>query len=323
MATDRAFIMLAIMLVAVMIDRRALTLRNVALAAIVVLALAPENVLSASFQMSFAATLALVAAYEAISARAERSVSLADGRSGVAGKSWRFATGLFLTSLIAGLATTPFAAFHFQRLAPLSLLANLAAMPAVGLIVMPMALLAVVAMPFGLELVPLTVMQWGLDWMIAVADWVATATADAGAVTMAPAAALFVAVAGFLWLALWRERWRLLGIVAIAAAVPIALSARQPDVLVGDDGRTVAVRGADGRYQIMGGKGASFEIENWLRADADTRRPTRQGSRRRRRSATRSAALPSLARPEAKWRSSSRRTPSRKTAAARRSSSRR
>jgi competence protein ComEC len=56
--------------------------------------------------------------------------------------------------------------------------------------------------------------------------------------------------------------------------VPIALSAPQPDVLVGDDGRTVAVRGGDGRYQIMGGKGASFEIENWLRADADTRRPT-------------------------------------------------
>ena len=91
-----------------------------------------------------------------------------------------YAASLVLTSLIAGLATAPFAAFHFQRVAPLTLVANLAAMPAVGLVVMPMALVAVVAMPFGLEVVPLTVMKWGLGWVTFVAETTAGWSAGYG-----------------------------------------------------------------------------------------------------------------------------------------------
>jgi competence protein ComEC len=271
-ATERSFIMLAIMLTAVLVDRRAITLRNVALAALVVLAFNPESLITASFQMSFAATVALVAGYEAITARADRRLRLTDSIGPtILGRAARFGIGLFLTSLIAGLATTPFAVYHFQRLAPLTLVANLAAMPAVGLIVMPMALAAVIVMPFGLEVLPLSVMKWGLDWMVWVAKTVAAWSEGAGDVPMAPAAALILVVAGFLWLALWRERWRLAGLVPILAALPLALLAPRPDILVDESGTTVAVRGADGRYQIMGGKGARFEIENWLRADADSR----------------------------------------------------
>jgi competence protein ComEC len=90
---------------------------------------------------------------------------------------------------------------------------------------------------------------------------------------MAPALSLLLAVAGFLWLALWRERWRLAGAVPLLAAIPIALLAPRPDILVDDKGSAAAVRGADGRYQIIGGKDAKFEVENWLRADADPRKP--------------------------------------------------
>ena len=131
-ATQRAFVMLAVMLAAVMLDRPAITLRNVALAALFILALAPESIVTASFQMSFAATAALVSGYEAISAWRDRRVALNDRAGGVAARFGRAAAGLFITSAIAGLATAPFAAFHFQRLAPLTLVANLAAMPVVG-----------------------------------------------------------------------------------------------------------------------------------------------------------------------------------------------
>ncbi len=273
-ATQRAFVMLAIMLVAVMLDRPAITLRNVALAAFVVLLLAPESLLTASFQMSFAATLALVAGYEAITVWRDRRLNF-DTRAaaGIAGRLRRSAASLATTSLIAGLATAPLAAFHFQRVAPLTLVANLAAMPVVGTIVMPMALLALVVMPLGLEALPLTAMGWGLDWVTAVAGQVAAWTAGHGVVAAMPLAALGLIAGGFLWLALWRERWRLAGLVPMALALPVALTAPHPDVLIDDRGITVAARGADGRYAIVNGKGESFAVDNWLRADGDGREP--------------------------------------------------
>ena len=152
-------------------------------------------------------------------------------------------------------------------------MANLAAAPAVGLIIMPMALAAVILMPFGIEVLPLTIMGYGIDWM----DWVARETANwsegLGGIRAAPLAALLLVVAGFLWLALWHERWRLAGLVPIALALPVMMLAPRPDILVAASGTAAAVRGDDGRYRIVGGKGASFEVENWLRADGDPRSP--------------------------------------------------
>lgn len=271
-STLRAWVMLTIMLVAVLLDRRALTLRNVALAALVILVFTPESLLSISFQMSFAATVALVAAYQALAARADRA-SLTAGDHSFFGRVRRSAGALFLTSLVAGLATTPFAIFYFQRLAPLTLVANMAAAPVVGFVVMPMALLSVLAMPFGLEVYPLHVMQWGLAWLVGVAERTAAWSAGLGAVPMPPAAAILLAVAGFLWLTLWWERWRFAGVVPMAAAMAVAAFAPRPDVLVDDAASAVALRGADGRLSILGGKGARFEISYWLRADADPRPP--------------------------------------------------
>lgn len=273
-ATQRAYIMLAVMLIAILLDRRAITLRNVAVAALIVLFMTPEAVLSVSFQMSFAATVALVSGYEAISAWRERRLALSERRQGGFWRvSWRYVAGLFVTSLIAGLATAPFAAFHFQRVAPLTLIANLAAMPAVGFIVMPSALTAVLVMPLGLEQVPLTVMHWGLSWVIGVAHATADWSAGYGGVPLAPAPALVLISAGMLWLALWRERWRLAGLVPIALAFALVWLAPRPDVIVDDEAKSAAIRTDNGRYVILGGRGANFEVENWLRADADQRAP--------------------------------------------------
>ncbi len=273
-ATVRSYVMLAIMLVAVMLDRPALSLRNVALAAFAILVLNPESVTGPSFQMSFAATAALIAGYEAISGWRGQRAALADRqRTGFATRIGRATTALLLTSTIAGLATAPYAAFHFQRVAPLTLLANFAAMPVVGVAVMPMAFLAVAAMPFGLEALPLTVMSWGLDWVRVVAETTAAWSAGHGTMPAMPALSLLLITAGFLWLALWRERWRLAGLVPMALAVPVALTAPHADVLIDDRGITAAVRGPDGGYAIVNGKGENFVVDNWLRADGDGREP--------------------------------------------------
>jgi competence protein ComEC len=270
-ATVRSYVMLAIMLGAILIDRRALTLRNVALAALLILIFSPESLLSISFQMSFAATVALIATYEAIAARADRSLADMADRT-VFGRIREQVGTLFLTSLVAGLATAPFGAFYFQRVAPLTIVANMAVAPAIGFVVMPMVLLAVVAMPFGLELFPLTAMKWGLAWMVAVAEKTAAWSAGFGGIAMPPPGALLLMVGGFLWLALWRERWRFAGLVPIVVALPLAFLGPRPDILIDEAGAVAAVRGDDGRFSIIDAKGNTFEVENWLRADADLRK---------------------------------------------------
>jgi len=148
-ATQRSFIMIAIVLIGVMLDRPALTFRTLAVAAIVVLSLAPQAIVHPSFQMSFAATLALIAAYQSGQQWQPDQDSTLGRRVALWGVREFF--GLLLASLVAGFATTPYAAYHFHRLAPYGVLANLLAMPVVSAAVMPMGILGVVMMPFGFD----------------------------------------------------------------------------------------------------------------------------------------------------------------------------
>ncbi len=265
-ATQRAFLMLAIMLTAVLLDRRALTLRNVALAAILILLFAPEALLSASFQMSFAATAALVAAYEAVAARRRGESRRTIFRAILTGF-----LALVFTSLIAGLATAPFGLFHFQRVVPLTLLANVLAMPAVGLLVMPPALIGVAVLPLGLEGLPLFVMGLGIDWVRGVATWVTNLSGDAGLIPRIPLAPLLVFTGGFLWLVLWRNRWRWYGLGPILVALVLTFSPEQPDVMIHEGGEVVAVRGADGSLVMLRRRQQGFVVGGWLRADGDGR----------------------------------------------------
>ncbi|MEZ5840894.1 MAG: ComEC/Rec2 family competence protein [Hyphomicrobiales bacterium] len=278
-ATHRAFVMLAIMLVAVLADRRALSMRNIALAALVVLAFSPESLIGPSFQMSFAATMVLIAGYEALGRRRRLPRVQPSGLAGQALVwSGRYLAGLIVTSLLAGFATTPIAAYHFHRIAIWGLAGNLLAMPLVGALVMPGALVAVLLMPFGLEVVGLAAMKAGLAGVLAAADWVAGLP---GAAMMAPAAPPLAAILsglGLIVLSLLKTRLRYagLGLVALAAVVPGPFPA---DLIVSGSGRTAAVRLENGRLGILGARPERFDAEEWLRADGDEARPQGDGSR--------------------------------------------
>ena len=166
---QRSFVMTATVLVAVLLDRPALTTRSIALAALIVLVLAPESLIQAGFQMSFAATVAMVAVYEALRSRPWWQVTKT-------APSWRFAKpvlGVAVTSLIAGAATAPFSAFHFNALAQYGLIANLLAVPAMGAAVMPAAVIAILAVPFRLDWLPFQVVGLGMGYIIGVAEFVA------------------------------------------------------------------------------------------------------------------------------------------------------
>src|SRR3954462_10557336 len=170
--TPRSFFMTAVVLIAVVVDRRAITFRTLAVAALIVLVLAPEALVHPSFQMSFAATLGLVALVQIGMPRlfATPDSSIA---SRIALWGGRAAAVLLVASFVAGLATTPYAAFHFHRVTPYGVLANLAAMPVVSAVVMPAGMLGLLAMPFGFDGLFWWTMGLGIDWMIAVTRWVA------------------------------------------------------------------------------------------------------------------------------------------------------
>jgi competence protein ComEC len=269
-ATQRAFIMTAIVLLGVMLDRQALTLRTLALAALAVMIAAPEAVVHPSFQMSFAATLALVATYERgipwIAGGAKTSLGARLALWGA-----RELAALILASLVAGLATTLFAAYHFHRLAPYGVLANLLAMPVVSAFVMPAGLLALLAMPFGFDGPVWRLMGIGIDWMTSVALWIASLPGAVGRIPAFGIIPLLVGTLGLVVICLLRTPLRWSGAALLALAAALAAATPRPDVLIGADGDAVAVRRADGRLAVLKTSSQSFAPRDWLAADGDAR----------------------------------------------------
>jgi competence protein ComEC len=182
--------------------------------------------------------------------------------------------GLVLASLVAGFATTPYAAFHFHRLAPYGVVANLLAMPIVSLWVMPAGLLALIAIPLGFDGPLWRLMADGIDRMIAVALWVAKFPGAVGHMAAFGPGALLLGTAGLVVLCLLRTPLRWCGALLIAVASLWAIRAPLPEVLVATDGRTLAVRGADGRLAIHRSARDAFAVREWLAADGDPRRAT-------------------------------------------------
>lgn len=268
-ATLRSAIMMVVFFLAVILGRPAIALRNVALSALLILAVFPESLLDVGFQMSFAAVVALVAAYEALGRHFERI----GFQPGVAGRAGLFFAGIVLSTVIAGLAVMPLSIYHFHTTQHFAALANLVAIPVCNLIVMPAALATFVALPFGLEALPLSVMGQGLDVMGAVAARVAALPGSVSTVAAIPGVAFAALIAGGLWLTLWHLRWRVLGVPMALAGLAMAPLAVKPDILIGAEGDVIAVRQASGQLAVLSSRAHDFELKRWLEADGDARAP--------------------------------------------------
>ncbi len=268
-ATQRAWIMIMIMLVAVLIDRRALTMRNVGLAALLVLAWRPESIISPSFQMSFAAVAALIAVYEGWSRYQHNRVHSApvDRISALALRAFRAVSGLAVTSIVAGVATGLFAAYHFYRVAPLGLLANLAAMPLVSLAVMPLALATMVLMPFGLDTYPLTLMGMAIDKVVVVAEKVAGLDVS-GNTGFIPLASLVFGAMALTVLTQLKTMLRALALPLAALAVLFYVREPMPDILVSESGSSIAVLDGEGGFHLLNPRKEKFITSIWRKAFA-------------------------------------------------------
>lgn len=250
----RSTLMLALIFGAVLAGRRALTMRNVAIAAIVIIFIDPASVFRASFQLSFAAVVALIGIYELPRA-------LPKAGNGSVERALRFVSATAWTSFVAGAATLLFSAYHFQQTSPLGVLGNLLALPFVSMI-MWFGVLGIVAMPFGLDGPFLRLMGWNIDRMVDVAELVAGWSTS---LTGNPILAGWTLIAGLMalaWFAFIEGRWRLL---APALLVPVVLLfgfAPRPDILIADTTQAIAIRDGDG-MALASGRTGSFAVDVW------------------------------------------------------------
>lgn len=280
--TERALVMTLIMLVAVIFDRPSLSMRNLALAALFVIAFEPEAILGASFQLSFAAVAALIAVYE------QRSDYLAKTRAQIQGpgfasrlSEWREVLlermlhgpgAALVATFCATSATAAFMANDFHEISPYVLIGNPLTLAVIEFFAVPCALIGAALYPFGLDGLIWRYLELGIHLVV----WLAGSIANAPGASLhvrafAPWAIVFFALA-VLSLVLWRS-WPLR-----ATAIPLALvgllgATNGPgfDIAVPATGDAAALRAPNGQLTLLGKKANAFAAEQWLRADADAR----------------------------------------------------
>jgi competence protein ComEC len=182
--------------------------------------------------------------------------------------------GAAATTLIASLAIAPFALYHFHRMTHYGLIANLVAAPLVSLLIMPMALLSLIAMPFGLEARPLRAMGLGIDLMVATGQWVASFPGAVSVLPQISGASLVLMALGGLWFCLWQTRTRAFGLMIAAAGLALAPQVERPDILIDRSGDTAALRSEYGNLVFPPATAAGYSVDNWLLADGDDRAVT-------------------------------------------------
>jgi competence protein ComEC len=268
-ATERSYIMIAVMFMAVLVDRPAISLHNLAIAAIIILFFQPEQALAASFQMSFMAVMGIAAFFEWWNARPAVRPAPSIARH-IFRKLSRIIIASLATSFVAGTLSSVPAAFHFGRLAPFSIVANLLALPIVGFMIMPMALLGTALIPLGLEYLPFKVMEVGLGLLMQISDGIAGWQWSRLALPhlpLVPAVALALAAT---ILCLVSSRWRLLSLPVVLIAFWWGGHGSRADVLVEERVRNVAIRNTDGLLALAQPNRTRFAASKWLQGDGDT-----------------------------------------------------
>ena len=256
-ATERAYIMAFTIFAAVLLERRAVTLQALSIAAILVLLLRPEALLEPGFQMSFAATGLLIIVFNGMS-----QWTWVARWPGVA----TYVMGSVVSAAVAGLATAPIAAAHFNTLPHYGILANVIAVPIMGFVVMPSAILAAALAPFGGESLGLWGMAIGLGAILDVARHVADLPYSISHIKAPPPKVLGILAVSVLFGIFWRGRVRLLACIPAALALALWVHFPRPDVLISGDGRLVGVM-VQGSRVLNRAKGTGFVVRSWLEND--------------------------------------------------------
>lgn len=262
--TVRSCLAALLVLLAMLLGREALSLRMVALAAAIVMVLWPESVIGPSFQMSFAAVTAIVALHGSAPIRA-----LLAPRS----EPWwrrlgRNAAALFITGLVIEIALTPIVLFHFHRAGFYGAIANVVAIPLVTFCAMPLIALALLFDLIGAGAPLWWLTQQSLDLLLAIAHFTAS---QPGAVKLFPqmgTTTILLFAVGSVWLALWRGRVRLAGLVPVALGAGLLAMTPVPDILVSGDGQHAGITAEGDRLLVLRGSRSGYATDHLLELSA-------------------------------------------------------
>ncbi len=256
---ERAFIMTTVVFIGIIFDREAISMRMVSFAALVLLVISPQALISVSFQMSFAAVYALVAFYEVY---AEKLATLLHSGN-IIKKIFCYLLGIVICDFIASMATAPISLYHFHRIAVYTSLGNLLAGPLIGLWLMPAILLCLVTIPFGATFYPLKILGFGLEILNKITDWVAHLPHSVWNCDALPFYGFILIVCGGFWLCVWQRPWRRLGIILITAGIlPMFLPTPQPDIIVAPQAESIAFKNG-GHYEMLQFKNNNFLTQIW------------------------------------------------------------
>lgn len=269
-AAERSLIMTLVMLGAILVDRPALSMRNLALAALIALAREPDGLLGPSFQMSFGAVAGLIACAPLIAGQGGRREGAGPVTRAVA---FLIAAivGTLATTLVAQIATAPFATYHFQTVQPFGLVGNALTLPLVSLAVMPAAVLGILAYPFALDQPVWWAMGLAVRGMLSISTWIAGFGHAVVVVPAFGAGALGLLAAGLLLLTLPASSLRWLGLIPAAIGIAFAASPDPFDIYVDREGTGAAIRDRSGHLATLG-RPPAFVLEQWLKADGDARK---------------------------------------------------
>ncbi len=255
----RSFIMVAVVMLAILFDRSGISVFSLAWAAMLTLLWQPESLLGASFQLSFAATIGILAFYENF------SHVLYKNNIGFWHKIFLYFLGIMLTSLVATFATTPLVIYNFNRFTLWGIATNMLLLPLVSMWIMPAAVIAFLLMPFGLEYYPLIVLDYGITLMMCGARFFAELPYASLALPSPSFVGIIMVVFGGLWLCIWQQKWRLLGVPLVIIGIATIAFHKPYDLLISSDASKVAMRFDNDRFVFLRGKEDSFDGQVWLR----------------------------------------------------------
>lgn len=255
---QRAFMMITLVMGAILIDRMALSLRSVALAAFIILMITPESLLSPSFQLSFAAVVGLITGYESWKNPLSHWVT----RGGILRKLLLHGGGTALTSLLATLATLPVTIYSFHHFSLHAIEANLVAIPLVSLVVMPLAFLSCLFVPLGLGALPLKMLGKSIALLISIATTISSWPGVHIQVAQPSLLGFSLIILGGLWLCLWQQSWRWMGLVPILCGTMLSCFKDPPHILVDGRGKVAALYKPPTLYLSSKRRG-KFTAESW------------------------------------------------------------
>lgn len=257
---QRAFVMISMVMMGILLDRNPLSMRLVAIAATVILVLRPESFLSASFQLSFAAVVGLIAAYEG----GWGPLRQWSCEGGSCRKLITYGAGLVATTLIATLATTPYTLAIFNRFTLQTLIGNFLAIPLTSVFIMPVATLSVLSLPFGGIEAAFHLLSFGLEQLIHIAETVSSWPGAAIMVPTPPPPFLGLVTLGGLWICFWKSYWRWGGLILCALGCFSLLLHHPATLYAAGDGAVIAYQ-SDNTLYVSDLKRGSFFTEQWMK----------------------------------------------------------